>query len=35
MEELKHISRKIKIGLEEFLHYEIDEPIFYIKMDEL
>ena len=35
MEELKHISSKIKIGLEDFLHYEIDEPIFYIKMDEL
>jgi hypothetical protein len=35
MKELKYISGKIKNGLEEFLHYKIDEPIFYIKMDEL
>lgn len=35
IEELKYISSKIKFGLEVFLHYEIDEPIFYIEMDEL
>jgi hypothetical protein len=35
MEELKYISGKIKNGLEDFLHYEIDEPIIYINMDEL
>jgi hypothetical protein len=30
LEELKIISEKIKKGLEEFLHYKIDEPIVYI-----
>ena len=35
IEELKYISYKIKNGLEEFLHYEIDEPIIYINIDEL
>jgi hypothetical protein len=35
MEELKYISGKIKNGLEDFLHYKIDEPIIYIEMDEL
>jgi len=35
IEELKYISYKIKNGLEDFLHYEIDEPIIYINIDEL
>jgi hypothetical protein len=35
MEELKYISSKIKIGLQIFLHYEIDEPIIYIQTNEL
>lgn len=35
MEELKYISGKIKNGLEVFLHYEINEPIIYINVDEL
>lgn len=35
IEELKYISNRIKNGLEEFLHYEIDEPIIYINIDEL
>ena len=35
MEELKYISVKIKNGLENFLHYEINDPIFYLELDEL
>jgi hypothetical protein len=35
IEELKYISQKIKKGLEEFLHYEIDEPIIYIEICDL
>lgn len=35
LSELKYISNKIKIGLENFLHYEIDEPIIYIEIDQL
>jgi hypothetical protein len=35
IEELKYISDKIKIGLETFLHYEIDEPIIYIQTNEI
>jgi hypothetical protein len=35
IDELKYISNKIKFGLEKFLHYEIDEPIIYIEIDEL
>ena len=35
MEELKYITDKIKLGLEEYLHYEIDNPIIYIETDEL
>jgi hypothetical protein len=31
IEELKYISDKIKIGLETFLHYEIDFPTIYIE----
>ena len=34
IEELIYISNKIKNGLEELLHYEIDEPIIYIRVDE-
>ena len=34
IEELIYISNKIKNGLEELLHYEIDEPIIYIGVDE-
>ncbi len=31
IEELKYISGKIKNGLEEFLRYEINDPIIYIE----
>jgi hypothetical protein len=34
IEELKYISNKIKIGLEQFLHYEIDNPIIYMEIDD-
>ena len=34
MEELKYISIRIKYGLEEYLGYEIDEPIIYIEADD-
>jgi hypothetical protein len=35
MEELKYISIRIKYGLEEYLGYEIDEPIIYIEAGDL
>jgi hypothetical protein len=33
IEELKYISEKIQIGLEDFLRYKIDSPIIYIETD--
>ena len=35
IEELKYISNKIKIGLEDYLNYKIDNPIIYIEVDDL
>jgi hypothetical protein len=32
IEELRCISYKIKNGLEEFLHHEIDTPVLYIEL---
>lgn len=34
MEELTYVTYKMKKGLEEFLHYEIDEPILYVHLQE-
>jgi hypothetical protein len=34
IEELKFIAYKIKIGLEEFLGYEIDDPIIYLEVND-
>ena len=34
IEELKYISNRIKIGLEDYLHYKIDNPIIYIEVDD-
>jgi hypothetical protein len=34
IEELKYISNRIKIGLEDYLNYKIDNPIIYIEVDE-
>lgn len=35
IEELKYISNMIKIGLEDYLNYKIDNPIIYIEVDDL
>jgi hypothetical protein len=35
IEELKYISNRIKIGLEDYLNYKIDNPIIYIEVDDL
>lgn len=34
IDELTYISNKIRDGLEEYLHYEIDSPIIYIEIDQ-
>lgn len=35
IEELKYITNRIKIGLEDYLNYKIDNPIIYIEVDDL
>ena len=35
IEELKYITNRIKIGLEDYLNYKIDNPTIYIEVDDL
>ena len=35
IEELKYITNIIKLGLEDYLKYKIDNPIIYIEVDDL